>query len=165
MKKKSLNIHYLCFHTPDELDDKANALIEAAHHAMKKAYSPYSEFQVGAALMLDDGSIVEGNNQENAAYPSGLCAERVALFYAGAQYPDKKVISIAVMANNLKVQGFSEIVSPCGACRQVMVETQSRQNTGVRVILASINGSGIIFENVDGLMPFAFDLKSLLTHS
>ena len=89
MKKKSLNIHYHCFESFNDLDASDRELVEVATHAMSRAYAPYSEFQVGAALRMDDNSIVEGNNQENVAYPSGLCAERVALFYAGAQFPEK----------------------------------------------------------------------------
>lgn len=165
MKKKSLSIHYHHFQSPGELDEKAQELIETAKKSMNRAYAPYSEFKVGAALRMDDNTIIEGNNQENAAYPSGLCAERVALFYAGAQFPGKKVIEIAIVASSVKDPGFSEIVSPCGGCRQVMLETQTRQNHKIRIILSSLNGSGVIFESIDDIMPFSFDLKNLLSHT
>ncbi len=165
MKKKSLNIHYQHFQSLNELDVTTTELIEAAKKSMKRAYAPYSEFRVGAALRMDDNSIIEGNNQENAAYPSGLCAERVALFYAGAQFPGKKVVEIAIVASSIKEPGFSEIVSPCGGCRQVMLETQTRQEQNIRIILTSLNGSGIIFESIHDILPFSFDLKNLLSHT
>jgi len=163
MKKKKIHIEYLHFEAINELDVSTIELIESARNAMGKAYAPYSSFQVGAALRLEDNSIVEGNNQENAAYPSGLCAERVALFYAGAQYPMAKVKEIAIIASSLKDAGFTEIVTPCGSCRQVMLETQSRQNLNMRIILVSTEGKGIILEKVDDLIPFSFNLKSLLS--
>jgi cytidine deaminase len=163
MKKKSLKIDYILFDSADELDKETSELIKAAGNAMSRAYAPYSNFKVGAALRLDDHSIVEGNNQENSAYPSGLCAERVALFYAGAQFPEKMVKDIAVVASSFKNPRFSEIVTPCGGCRQVMLETQSRQNKKIRIILTSMDGKGIIFESVNDIIPFSFDLSSLLS--
>jgi cytidine deaminase len=163
MKKKKIHIEYFHFENTNNLDASTLELIEAARNAMKKAYAPYSSFQVGAALRLDDNSIIEGNNQENAAYPSGLCAERVALFYAGAQFPSTKIKEIAIIASSLKDAGFAEIVTPCGSCRQVMLETQSRQNLNMRIVLVSTEGKGIILEKVDDLIPFSFNLKSLLS--
>lgn len=162
MNRKSISIDYHFFKSQDELDPETAELIEAAKNALKRAYAPYSEFKVGAALRLDDNTIVEGNNQENSAYPSGLCAERVALFYAGAEFPGKKVKDIAVVALSLKKPGFSQIVTPCGGCRQVMLETQHRQNEKIRIILCSVKGDGIIFGSVDDILPFSFDLKALL---
>jgi len=165
MKKKSICIHYQYFESYHELDTQNIELIDAARSAMQRAYSPYSEFSVGAALRMDDQTIIEGNNQENAAYPSGLCAERVALFYAGAQFPGKKVTTVAVIASSLKDADFSEIVSPCGACRQVMLETQNRQHHHLKIILVSLKGNGIIFDSVEDIMPFSFNLTSLLSHN
>ncbi len=165
MKQKSLHIHYQVFKSADELDNELQLLTEAAKNSMHRAYAPYSEFRVGAALLLDDNSIVEGNNQENAAYPSGLCAERVALFYAGAQFPNKKVKAVAVIAHSEKLHKFDDVVSPCGACRQVMLETQSRQKENIQIILISVKGNGVIFESVEDLLPFFFDSSSLLSES
>jgi len=165
MKKKSLNIHYHCFESFNDLDASDRELVEVATHAMSRAYAPYSEFQVGAALRMDDNSIVEGNNQENVAYPSGLCAERVALFYAGAQFPEKAVKTIVVIAHSLPPHLFEDVVSPCGACRQVMLETQSRQKDKIKIILASVKGEGIVFDKVEDLLPFSFDLVDLLTNT
>jgi cytidine deaminase len=165
MKKKSLNIHYHCFESLNELNPSDRELVEKASLAMTRAYAPYSEFQVGAALRMDDNSIIEGNNQENAAYPSGLCAERVALFYAGARFPEIKVKTIAVIAHSLHPHSFEDVASPCGACRQVMLESQSRHKGEMRIILASVKGKGIIFDKVEDILPFSFDLMTLLTNS
>lgn len=163
MKNKHLHIHYRQFDSYLELEQDLQELIEAARNAMQRAYAPYSNFKVGAALRLEDNSIVEGNNQENAAYPSGLCAERVALFYAGAQYPDKKITDIAVIASSLHDVDFTDVVTPCGSCRQVMLETRNRQHHNFRIILVSTQGKGVIFETIDDLLPFSFHLSSILT--
>lgn len=163
MKKKSLHINYQIFHSPSDLSTQFADLIKASHDAMQRAYAPYSEFFVGAALLLDDGTIVEGSNQENAAYPSGLCAERVALFYAGSRFPDKKVKAIAIVAKNIQAVHTKDIVSPCGSCRQVMVETEYRQHEPMTIILSSLNGDGVIFDSVSQLMPFSFDISSFLS--
>ena len=109
-----------------ELDNIYRQLYEAAFEASKKAYAPYSKFHVGAAVLLENGEILSGNNQENAAYPSGLCAERTTLFYAGARYPDAavQILAIAAMKDGERV----DLITPCGACRQVMSETEQRYN-------------------------------------
>jgi len=163
MKKKHLSIHYQYFESFHELDQASQELIEAARNAMERAYAPYSNFKVGAAIRFEDQSLIEGNNQENAAYPSGLCAERVALFYAGAQFPDKKVTDMAVIASSISDTSFAEVVSPCGSCRQVMLETRIRQKSNFRVILVSVKGDGIIFNTIEDLLPFSFNLSSLLS--
>ena len=105
-----------------ELDNIYRQLYEAAFEASKKAYAPYSKFHVGAAVLLENGEILSGNNQENAAYPSGLCAERTTLFYAGARYPDAAVLILAIAA--MKDGERVDLITPCGACRQVMLETE-----------------------------------------
>jgi cytidine deaminase len=161
MKKNKIQIHYSTFQSIDELDDELKELAQHAMSTADKAYAPYSKFHVGAALLLDDGSIVEGSNQENAAYPSGLCAERVALFYAGAQYPNQSIRAIAVVAKDTKNKLFDDVVPPCGSCRQVMAETQMRQSKQMKIILLSNKGHGVIFENIEQLMPFVFDGKNL----
>jgi len=138
-----------------ELPVQEQNLIEEARKAALNAYSPYSGFSVGAALLLENGEIVTGSNQENAAYPSGLCAERTALFYAGSRYPGVAVVKMAVTAcrNNTFL---TDAVSPCGACRQVMLETQMRQQKPFRLILAGQKTIHVI-EDPSHLLPFPFD--------
>ena len=110
----------------EELTDSDKRLIEAAIEATKRSYAPYSHFHVGAAAMLDDGTIVTGSNQENAAYPSGLCAERTALFHAGSEYPDKAVTTLAIAVSNC--DGLTEQpVTPCGACRPLSFGIESME--------------------------------------
>ena len=121
--KQILSIPYVRL-SNNELSREDATLIAEAVKVAQDAYAPYSQFKVGAAVLLENGIIVTGSNQENAAYPSGLCAERTALFYAGAQYPDVPVLALAVVAfNNI---GQVEQISPCGSCRQVLVETSTR---------------------------------------
>ena len=118
----------------DECTEVEKNLIDAAKEATSNAYAPYSNFHVGAALLLENGKIVTGNNQENAAYPSGLCAERTAVFYANAQYPDQKIEAIAVAAY-YNGQFTDDLISPCGSCRQVLLEVESRYNSPVKILL------------------------------
>jgi len=135
-------------------------MLELAKIARGKAYAPYSNFHVGAALLLENGEIITGNNQENMAYPSGLCAERTALFYAGAHFPNVKVVGLAVFgAGNLQADGAP--VAPCGACRQVISETIRRQRQGFHILLTGSNGYVVKLENALDLlpMPFRFDPK------
>lgn len=126
--------------------------------AARTAYAPYSRFHVGVALLLDDGSIVTGSNQENAAYPSGLCAERTALFAAGSNYPERKVEALLLLAEaeGKRVDG----ISPCGACRQVMAESSTRAGKPYQVILCGSERAIVIENNLD-LLPFTFDGSDL----
>ena len=119
-------------YTVDELGESYRRLYELAYGAAREAYAPYSRFCVGAALLLENGEIVCGNNQENAAYPSGLCAERTALFYAGARFPDVPVAVLAIAA--LKAGKRTDSVTPCGACRQVMLEMERRHGRPIRIL-------------------------------
>jgi cytidine deaminase len=134
-------------------------LILTARESSANAYAPYSKFRVGAAVLLANGEVIKGNNQENADFTDGLCAERVALFYAHAVYPDVAVVALAVTAKNLNglIPGPAQ---PCGSCRQVMVETESRFNHPIRLIL---DGSDkiMVIEGADNLLPFAFKPGSL----
>ena len=136
-----------------ELSKEDSRLRDAAIAAAKRAYSPYSHFNVGAAVLLKDGTIVEGNNQENIAYPSGLCAERVALFYSGASFPEKPVDSIAIIA--MKNGEIQPSIAPCGGCRQVMLETEQRYGNPVRVLLCGQTETILVF-SVKDLLPFSF---------
>lgn len=143
----------------ENLHENDQQLVGKALAAMESAYAPYSQFKVGAAALLDNGTVVTGSNQENAAYPSGLCAERVALFYAGAQYPNNKVVKLAITAGK-QGQLCNDPISPCGACRQVMLETEHRQKQPFEVILVG-KDKIVTIEQARYLLPFAFDGDSL----
>ncbi len=155
MKKKELTILYSEFNNPEELSSDDSDLFAEAENAISHAYAPYSGFKVGAAALLENGEIITGNNQENAAYPSGLCAERVALFYASSKYPDVAVKTIAISANT-KNFDFKGPVAPCGSCRQVMAETENRFHNKLRVIMKGISGKIYIVEGVNNLLPWMF---------
>lgn len=151
----TLSIDYSLFDSFSELSQADQHLVDLAYKVSKEAYAPYSKFHVGAAVLLDNGEIVLGSNQENIAFPSGLCAERVALFYAGANFPNQVVKKIVIVAKGDLVP-MDKILSPCGSCRQVMLETEVRQKTPYEVILVSQNGKTIIFNAASDLLPFAF---------
>ena len=153
--EQRLTINYQEYDSPEQMSAEDQALVAAAYEAKKGSYSPYSQFQVGAALLLADGTVVTGANQENVAYPSGLCAERTALFAAGAQYPDIAPDTLAVAGSDHGVLCESP-ASPCGACRQVMAETQKRFGRPLKIILV---GSKRIrkFQKVEDILPFIFD--------
>ena len=153
--KKEFSIVYKQFSHWTELDKNDQSLVESANDAMSKAYAPYSNFNVGAVALLSNGELVKGNNQENIAYPSGLCAERVALFYAGANFPNESINTLCIVAKGDLVPKET-ILSPCGACRQVMVESESRQEKSFRVILVSQNGAVVVFNSAVDLLPLAF---------
>jgi len=148
-------IEYKLLDNWKELNDSERVLVDKAFEACGRAYAPYSKFHVGAAVLLENGLIVEGNNQENVAYPSGLCAERVALFYAGANYPNVKVDTICIVAKG-DLLPKENLLTPCGGCRQVMIETENRQKQAFRTILVSQNNKVMIFESALDLLPFAF---------
>ena len=138
----------------NELPQEDRELIELAKGATGHSYSPYSHFQVGAALRLADGTIVTGSNQENASYPLGLCAERTAIFHAQHTYPEQPItaIAIAAFANG---HFYPEPISPCGACRQVMLEVEDRYKQPIRVLLYGSDGTHVV-ESVKDLLPFQF---------
>ncbi len=144
----------------EELSQSEQDLIANTQHAFSNAYAPYSGFLVGASVLLENGEIINGSNQENIAYPSGLCAERVALYYAGAKYPDVSVKTIAISAKS-KTYDITDVVSPCGACRQVMAEYQQKQKQNIRVLLHSPNDEVLIANSVDDLLPFMFNSEQL----
>lgn len=143
----------------EELNDAQKELIQVAKQQVENAYAPYSGFQVGAAVALDNGETIAGSNQENSAYPSGLCAERVAMFYANSRYPNVPVNAIAIAAftggNFLK-----EPVTPCGACRQVLLESEMRFEKAICVLLYGTENIYIL-ENVRELLPLCFEKDSL----
>ncbi len=153
--KKELKINYDQYSSWNDLSESDRSLIESARVVMRDAYAPYSKFSVGAAVLLSNGEVIKGSNQENIAYPSGLCAERVALFYAGSNFPSESVNTLAIVAEGDLVP-LETILSPCGGCRQVMVETESRQKKAYRVILVSQNGEVVVFKSATDLLPLAF---------
>lgn len=155
MKDKTIRIAFREFESLDELDAQDRELAQAAVEAMELSYAPYSDFNVGAAVRLEDGEIVKGANQENAAYPSGLCAERTAMFYAGASRPDKAMTGIAIAAGQ-NGRLTDTPATPCGACRQVMAQYQLKGGRPMAVIM--VGGSKIWkFDKVDDILPLIFD--------
>ena len=137
----------------EELSAEERHLVELAIEATNRSYAPYSKFHVGAAVRLDNGVEIIGCNQENAAYPSGLCAERTALFAAGAQYPDVPVRMLAIAATNGEME--EEPVGPCGSCRQVIIESETRANAPIRILLYGKKYVYVI-DGIRELMPLTF---------
>lgn len=135
-------------------------LMGKAVEVRKNAYAPYSKFRVGAAILLDNGKIITGSNQENAAYPSGLCAERVAIFYAGAAYPESKILKIVISATS-DINVTTVPVPPCGACRQSIAEYEIRQNSPIEIYYMGEKGVIYQSESLKNLLPFMFDNKLL----
>jgi cytidine deaminase len=154
MKEQILELSYRIY-ALDELPEESRKLVDAALEATRRSYAPYSHFYVGAAVKLDNGVIVTGNNQENVAFPSGLCAERTALFYANAQYPEVPVKALAIVARDSSGKVTQEPISPCGACRQVMLETENRFGKPMQILLASAE-EVIVVERSSALLPLAF---------
>lgn len=154
MKTLSHVCHYTqC--TYEELAEQDRQLIDAAKEATERSYAPYSQFRVGAAVRLDDGTIATGTNQENVAYPSGLCAERTALFYAASAHPDRAVVALAIAARS--EEGFTRrAISPCGACRQVMLEMEKRHRQPMRVVLYGVEDIYVIEGGASELLPLSF---------
>ncbi|NMA72663.1 MAG: cytidine deaminase [Bacteroidales bacterium] len=154
MKKLTITAIINCL-TYDELKDSDKQLIDAAKESTRNSYIPYSQFAVGAAARLTNGIVIQGNNQENAAYPSGICAERTTLFYANSKYPDQAVETLAVAAYT-KGDFLDVPISPCGACRQVILEVEKRYNHPVRILLY---GTNEIYEikSIRDLLPLSFD--------
>ncbi len=155
MTEKNINISYVEYNSIEELSSADASLVRDAIDAMKGSFAPYSHFNVGAALRLDSGRIVKGANQENAAFPSGMCAERSAMFAASSQFPDDHINCIAIAGGPDGVQA-DEPVSPCGACRQVMAQYQ--RNAGHPIEVIWVGAKRIWkFPNVESILPFIFD--------
>ena len=155
MTEKHIDIKFEEYTSLDELEEQDRELALAAIEAMRGSYAPYSHFNVGAAVRLSNGRIVQGANQENAAFPSGLCAERTAMFAAGAHYPDKDMLSIAI-AGGVMGRIAKAPATPCGACRQVMAQYQTKSGKPMSVIMI---GEGKVwkFDRVDDILPLIFD--------
>lgn len=159
MKKREINISYLEYRDTDELPEADRHLVKEAITAAEGAYAPYSLFMVGAAIMLDDGTIIRGANVENAASPSGSCAEKTALSYTVANYQDKKSRAIAIAAIS-EGELTDDPVPPCGNCRQMLIEEEQRLGSPIRVILAGKSGI-IVLANCQSLMPLSFTRSNL----
>lgn len=139
----------------DELEASDRQIVELAISSTRNSYSPYSHFSVGAAVRLASGVVLPGCNQENAAFPAGLCAERSAIFAAGAQYPDQPVVALAIAARGTDGQLTEEPVSPCGTCRQVMIETETRFSQPIRILLYGRRRI-YVMDGIKNLMPLSF---------
>jgi len=138
-----------------ELTLEQKNVVEAAKNATLRSYSPYSHYKVGAACLLDNGEIVSGSNQENAAYPSGICAERTAVFYAQSKYPNAKILKLCIVGKNASGFFSKSVCSPCGACRQVILEAEYRCGTPIEIILPSQQGIYVI-NGISTLLPLGF---------
>lgn len=159
MKKREVSISYLEYENRDDLPVEEKRLVEEAVTAAAGAYAPYSHFMVGAALLLDNGTVIRGANVENAAFPSGSCAEKTALSYMVANHGDRKALAIAIAAMS-EGKLTEEPVPPCGNCRQMLIEEEQRSGSPIKVILAG-NFSVIVLESCQALMPLSFTGSNL----
>jgi len=160
MKDITITSTFSVFEAISELPADIRDLMQQAVEIRKKAYAPYSQFRVGAALLLDNGKIVLGSNQENAAYPSGLCAERVAVFQAGAIYPEAKIVQMAISAAS-DTNTTKAPIPPCGACRQSIAEYESRQDQPIEIYFMGEVGNIYKSDSLKNLLPFMFDKNFL----
>lgn len=160
MKEITITTSISVFNDISDLPAEIQSLMNQAVEVRKKAYAPYSKFRVGAAILLDNGKIVLGSNQENAAYPSGLCAERVAIFQAGAIYPNAKIIKLAITAASDTNPTLSPI-PPCGACRQSIAEYEFKQDTPIEIYFMGETGEIYKSDSINNLLPLSFDKTSL----
>ncbi|QYJ68522.1 cytidine deaminase [Flavobacterium litorale] len=151
---------FTVYNSENELPNDVKALMQQAVAVRQKSYAPYSKFHVGAALLLDNKEVVLGSNQENAAYPSGLCAERVAVFYAGAKYPDAKILKIAISAASEETV-VKEPIPPCGACRQSVAEYEMKQNSPIEIYFMGETGKIYKSDSLKNLLPMVFESKYL----
>lgn len=158
MKTRTITLSYEEFDHIRELDPPYTMLVEKAVEIAGKSYSPYSRFPVGAAVLLDDGRVFSGNNQENLSYPAGTCAERTVLNFVKANFPENTLVALAVTAPG-STSGHP--VTPCGICRQVITEMESLQTAPIHVLLHKINGPTYLFQNARDLLPLAFEEAKL----
>lgn len=155
MEKLSITTTFTVYPSVSELPAGVAQLMEKAVAVRKASYAPYSKFHVGVALLLDNGEVVLGSNQENAAYPSGLCAERVAIFYAGAVYPDAKIVKMAISAA-AEAKVVTDPIPPCGACRQSIAEYELKQDTPIEIFFMGEEGKVYCSESLKNLLPLTF---------
>ncbi len=160
MNKIEIKTTFTAFQSVEELPLDIQSLMKQAVEVRKNAYAPYSKFRVGAALLLDNGKTVLGSNQENAAYPSGLCAERVAIFHSNAVYPDAKIIKMAISAAS-DVNETKSPTPPCGSCRQAISEYEFKQNTPIEIYFMGESGEVYKSDSIKNLLPLSFDKNFL----
>lgn len=160
MKEIKIESTLYAYDSLTELPEDIQALMNEAVEARDKAYAPYSKFNVGAALLLDNGKVVTGSNQENASYPSGLCAERTAIYYAGAKYPEAQIVKMAITAASQNKK-TTEPIPPCGACRQAIAEYEVKQNNPIVIYFMGETGKVVKSNSLANLLPFVFDKTSL----
>ncbi len=160
MKEVKIESHLTVYNDIGELPAKIASLMDQAKKARLRAYEPYSNFLVGTALSLDNGEIVTGNNQENASYPSGLCAERTAIYYAGSKYPDAKILIMALTAGSEKHE-TSTPIPPCGACRQSIAEYEVKQEEPIEIYFMGTSGKVVKSHSLANLLPLGFDRSFL----
>ena len=159
-KTLEINIRIKIAESEKDLDQSWQLLLQKAKEASFRAYAPYSNFNVGAAVLLDNNEIITGNNQENAVYPTGLCAERVALFAAGSQYPESTIKRIAIIARKGKAGTFLP-ASPCGGCRQAISEYESKGKSPIMILIPGPDNTFYIVNGIDSLLPLKFSPDSL----
>ncbi|MDI9311739.1 MAG: cytidine deaminase [Limnohabitans sp.] len=160
MKEIKVNTQFTVFDSINELSLEDQDLMKNAIEARNNAYAPYSKFNVGCALLLDNGEIVIGSNQENAAYPSGLCAERVAIFHTGAVYPKSKILKMAITAGST-TSVASKPIPPCGACRQSIFEYEFKQDLPIEIYFMGETGEVYQSNSIQNLLPLSFDKNFL----
>jgi len=160
MKNITITTEFAVFNSISELPLDTQELMKNAVESRKKAYAPYSKFKVGVAILLDNGQIVLGSNQENAAYPSGLCAERVAIFYAGSMYPDAKIVQMAITAAS-DTNKTALPIPPCGACRQSIAEYEIKQDSPIEIYFMGESGDIYKSSSLKNLLPLMFDKNFL----
>lgn len=156
MKELKVTTVYTEYDSVAELPDEAQALMRKAEEARANAYAPYSKFRVGAAILLDNGQVILGNNQENAAFPSGLCAERTALYHAGSNYPHARIMKIAISAGADEAE-TNRPIPPCGNCRQSIAEYESKQKSPIEIYFTGKTGPVYKSNSLQDLLPFTFD--------
>ena len=160
MKKIEIKTEFGVYDSFDKLTKEDQNLMKQAIAIRNKAYAPYSKFKVGAAILLEDGTVVLGSNQENAAYPSGLCAERTAIFSAGALHPTVKILKIAISATSM-LKPTTSPIPPCGACRQSLLEYEVKQNEPIEMLFMGAEGEVYYSPSIINILPFHFDNKHL----
>jgi cytidine deaminase len=161
MQKLNLNVSVDLYANETELPSAEQELLHAARQATYRSYAPYSQFHVGAAVLLEDGTVITANNQENAAFPSGSCAEQSAIYWVGANYPDQPIAAIAVIARPGTGSVFKP-VAPCGACRQSLLEYEHRQARPIRLLMLGPEGGVVVSESIANLLPVKFDAGNLV---
>lgn len=160
MRELNINTSFKVYDSVNDLELETKHLMEKAIEARKTAYAPYSNFTVGAALLLDNDEVILGTNQENAAYPSGLCAERVAIFFAGSQYPKAKVLKLCITASP-RDRDSDIPIPPCGACRQSIAEYEFKQESLIEIYFMGAKGEVYKSDSLKNLLPLVFDKNHL----